>query len=653
MGTVSEMGCRTFCIVRAVLAAVILLYAPVPAQAEPPHHPRALFISSYHPEFPSFFPQVRGLTAGLAEAGYARDKLTLDIEFMDTKRFPVGEMVPRFRAGLAAKLATLPPYDIVFVADDNAFEFALDNLESLFRGIPIVFLSVNNAKRALAQDANPMVVGVIERRSVEETLRLIERLYPAAEKVHVVIDNTRTGVLNRKSFESPVRMTDRLDIKLHSLAEETYAEFFEMLKRLPPGAPLFIDCSARDRDGRALDFYGFLRGVKAVFAGPVFAVQSHGLGYGLLGGAMVSHEEQGRAAAGLGAQILNGTPAASLKVIANSPNVFAFDYKEVLRLGIDPALLPPDARFINRPASVLHEYVGWMLGGIAFIAFQTFMIILLLLNIRQRRTAVTSLREATFNAERANRAKSEFLSRMSHELRTPLNAIIGFSEVLKRELLGPIGNGRYRGYAEDIHTSGAHLLAIINDVLEMTKVSAGEVRLHEQTLAARDLIDNAVMQVELSARKHGVILVREPGPEELRLRVDPRRITQILLNLLSNAIKFTPRGGTVGVGIRVGGDGPVEIRVSDTGIGMSGEDLAEIMLPFRQVETAFSTSHEGTGLGVPIALELARLHGGTLRYESVPGAGTTAALLLPAVRVVQPEAVIEIAHARAKPAAWH
>lgn len=644
------MACRSFCV---VLAAVILLYAPAQAQAGPQHHPRALFISSYHPEFPSFFPQVRGLTAGLEEAGYTRDKLTLDIEFMDTKRFPVREMAPRFRASLAAKLATLPPYDLVFVADDNAFEFALDNQESLFRGIPIVFLSVNNTKRALAQDANPMVVGVVERRSVDETLRLIERLYPDAKEVHVVIDNTRTGVLNRKSFENPARMTGRLAIKLHSLAEQSYAEFFAVLKRLPSGAPLFIDCSARDRDGRALDFYGFLRGVKAVFAGPVFAVQSHGLGYGMLGGMLVSHEEQGRAAARLGAQILNGTPVASLKVIANSPNVFAFDYNEVLRLGIDPALLPPHARFINRPASVIHEYVGWMLGGIAFIAFQTFMIILLLLNIRQRRTAVTSLREATFNAERANRAKSEFLSRMSHELRTPLNAIIGFSEVLKREILGPIGNGRYRGYAEDIHTSGTHLLAIINDVLEMTKMSAGEVRLQEQTLAARDLIDNAVMQVELNARKHGVVLVREPGPENLRLSVDPRRITQILLNLLSNAVKFTPRGGTVAVGVGVGDDGTVQIRVRDNGIGMSGEDLAEIVLPFRQVETAFSTSHEGTGLGVPIALELAHLHGGKLQYESEPGKGTTVTLLLPAGRVVQPEMEIEIARARVKPAAWH
>ena len=631
------MTARRCDVVCAIFAAAILLCASTAALAEALPRPRLLFISSYHPDFPSFFPQIRGLRAGLEEAGYKRDNIALDIEFMDTKRFPMAVIGPRFRAALALKLAALPRYDIVVVADDNAFDFALDNRDSLFRGIPIVFLGVNDKQKALAQDPSTGVVGVVEERSVGDTLRLIEKLYPDSGWIYVVVDETPTGILNRRQFEAEAKHLTRLKVKILSLGKLSYAELFDKLRRLPADAPLFVDASACDREGVRLGFHGFFAKVKAAFKGPTFAVQRHGLGYGLLGGKIVSHEAQGHAAGRLAARILDGTPVAELSVIADSPNVFVFDYAEVQRLGVDMSKLPAGARFVNRPRRILDDYFAWAVGVVAFIAFQSAMIVLLLLNIRQRRRAETSLREATYKAEYANRAKSEFLSRMSHELRTPLNAIIGFSEVLKRELLGPIGVGRYRTYAEDIHSSGSHLLAIINDLLEMTKVSAGEVRLQEQTVDVRDLLDTAVMQVEMHARKRGVILVREPGPPQLWLRVDPRRITQILLNLLSNAVKFTARGGTVGVGIGLNDDGSVRIRVSDTGIGMTPEDLAEIVLPFRQVENTFSTSHEGTGLGVPIAIELARLHGGVLRYESEPGRGTTATLVLPAERVVARE----------------
>ena len=629
-----KFACGHKSVIWLAFALVAFSCASSASRADEPSRPRILFISSYHPGFPSFFPQIHGFIAGLEQAGYKRDNVALDIEYMDTKRFSMAAMEPRFHAALAFKLADLPRYDLVVVADDNAFDFALHNQESLFRGIPIVFLGVNDARKARAQDANPAVVGVVEQRSIGETLRLIEHLYPDSGQIHVVVDGTPTGIANRKQLEAEAGRLTRLELKFHLLGEMTYAELFDALSRLPSDAPLFVDASSCDREGRRLGYFGFLAKVKAAFKGPIFAVQGHGLGHGVLGGKIVSHEEQGRAAAMLAARILAGTPVSELRMIANSPNLYVFDHAELMRLGVEVSKLPEGARFVNRPPSVVGDYFAWVAVVVAFTAFQSTMIVLLLLNIGKRRRAERSLREATYKAEYANRAKSEFLSRMSHELRTPLNAIIGFSEVIKKELLGPVGVGRYRSYAEDIHSSGAHLLAIINDVLEMTKMSAGEVRLQEQTGDAKEILDRAVMQVELHARKRGVILVREPCPAPLLLRIDTRRITQVLLNLLSNAIKFTARGGTVRLGMTLGADGSVRLHVSDTGIGMSPEDLAEVVLPFRQVENAFSTSHEGTGLGVPIAIELARLHGGTLLYESALGKGTTATLVLPADRVV-------------------
>jgi signal transduction histidine kinase len=627
------MVLRRLRLVQLLLALTIFLSAAPPAEAETPTRQRILFISSYHPGFPSFFPQVEGLRAGLDAAGFQRDSLTLDVEFMDGKRFRGAEVKRQFHTYLASKLSSLPPYHAFVVGDDHAFGFALDHQEDLFRGRPIVFLGVNNAKKALAQDANPGVVGVVEALSMGDTLALIRRLYPDSDGIHVIVDDSLTSVQNRKQIEVEAEKNAGYDIRFHRLGTMSYAELFDALGKLKPGTAVLIDSFFQDRDGRVLDFHETLSRIKTVFKGPIFALQSHGLGFGILGGKLVSHEEQGRAAAALVARILSGTPVADLGVVADSPNVYAFDHAEVVRLGIDPAALPPGARFVNRPRSVLDEYFTWMLVGVSFIALQSVTIVLLLMNNRERKRAATSLRTAMSRAEHANRAKSEFLSRMSHELRTPLNAIIGFSEIVKKELLGPIGEPRYRSYAEDIHTSGTHLLAIINDLLEVTKMSAGEVRLQEQTVDAQALIDSAMMQVAMNARKRGVLLSRQPSPPRPRLHVDPRRITQILLNLLSNAIKFTASGGSVGIDIARGPDGTLHIRVVDTGIGMSAEDLAEIVLPFRQVETAFSTSHDGTGLGVPIALELARLHDGTILYESAPGKGTTATLVLPAERV--------------------
>jgi signal transduction histidine kinase len=618
-------------LVLLVLTSLITITVPVAADA--PERKRILFISSYHPGFPSFFHQVQGLRAGLEEAGFQRDRLTLDIEFMDAKRFRDPAVKQRFRASLADKLESLPPYDVFVAGDDDAFGFALENQKSLFRGRPAVFHSVNNARKALEQNANPNVVGVVEALSMGDTLRLIRKLFPDSDGIHVIVDDTLTSVQNRKQVMVEAAKHPDFDIRFHRLGQMSYEEMFDALGKLKPGTAVLIDSFFADRDGRILDFYETLAKVKAVFDGPIFAMQSHGLGFGILGGKLVSHEEQGRASARLIARILNGTPVADLKVVADSPNVYAFDYAEVVRLGIDPAALPRGAQFVNRPPSILDEYFTWLMVGIAFIALQSVTIILLLMNNRERKRAATSLRTAMGRAEHANRAKSEFLSRMSHELRTPLNAIIGFSEIVKKELLGPIGEARYRSYAEDIHTSGTHLLAIINDLLEVTKMSAGEVRLQEQTVDAQALIDGALMQVAMNARKRGVLLNRQPPPLRPRLRVDSRRVTQILLNLLSNAIKFTASGGSVGIEIAHGQNGTLHIRVVDTGIGMSAEDLAEIVLPFRQVENAFSTSHDGTGLGVPIALELARLHDGTIQYESALGMGTTATLVLPAERV--------------------
>jgi signal transduction histidine kinase len=245
------------------------------------------------------------------------------------------------------------------------------------------------------------------------------------------------------------------------------------------------------------------------------------------------------------------------------------------------------------------------------------------------------LRSARDEAERANRAKSEFLANMSHELRTPLNAIIGFSEMLESGYGGTLSE-RQASYTKDIHDSGQHLLQIINNVLDMSKVEAGQYQLYETAVDLRDVARSSIAIVAGRAREQGLSLELEIDGSLPCVMADERTLRQVLLNLLSNAVKFTHNGGTVTVKGGVQPDGDLAVDVSDTGIGIAPEALELVMEPFRQANGSFSREYEGTGLGLTISKNFIELHGGKLTIESEVGVGTTVSVVLPAFRVLRP-----------------
>ena len=229
--------------------------------------------------------------------------------------------------------------------------------------------------------------------------------------------------------------------------------------------------------------------------------------------------------------------------------------------------------------------------------------------------------------EAANRHKSEFLANMSHELRTPLNAIIGFSEVLGERLFGEL-NEKQAEYTDDILTSGRHLLSLINEILDLSKVEAGRMELEVATFDLPLAIDNARTFVRERATKHGVTLDVDVDERLGEFMGDERKIKQILLNLLSNAVKFTPEGGRIGIAARQT-DGSVEISVSDTGIGIAPADQPKIFEEFRQVGSDYAHKGEGTGLGLTLAKKFVELHGGKIWVESEVGKGSTFTFTLP------------------------
>jgi len=238
-------------------------------------------------------------------------------------------------------------------------------------------------------------------------------------------------------------------------------------------------------------------------------------------------------------------------------------------------------------------------------------------------------------AHAASRAKSEFLASLSHELRTPLNAVIGFSEMMMMEVWGALGSERYKTYAGDIHAAGKHLLSLINEVLDLSKVEAGRFELHDEVVALREVVPQCLSLLSERAEKGGLTLVAEMPDGLPALRADARVLRQILLNLLSNAVKFTRPGGRITTSARLDGDGWLALAVADTGIGIDPQNFDRVLEPFGQVDSEQARLHSGqsTGLGLPLTRRFVELHGGRLILESTPGQGTTVTARFPPQRV--------------------
>ena len=248
-------------------------------------------------------------------------------------------------------------------------------------------------------------------------------------------------------------------------------------------------------------------------------------------------------------------------------------------------------------------------------------------DISERKTQELALVQARDASESASRAKTNFLANMSHELRTPLNAIIGFSEVMTREIFGPVGSPRYQEYARLIHESGGHLLELINGVLDMSKIEAGKFELYEELFDLDEVASSAIRFVSHAAERGGVAVNLKVVPEARQIFADKRAVKQMLVNLVSNGVKFTPRGGKVTVTATLK-DGII-LAVSDTGTGIAKADLEKLGKPFEQVEGAQTRAKEGTGLGLALVKALAGLHGGDMVMQSALGEGTIVMLRLP------------------------
>ncbi|WP_373084326.1 sensor histidine kinase [Sneathiella sp.] len=239
-------------------------------------------------------------------------------------------------------------------------------------------------------------------------------------------------------------------------------------------------------------------------------------------------------------------------------------------------------------------------------------------------------------AQAANHSKSEFLAIMSHELRTPLNAIIGFSEILEKEMFGPLGKEQYKEYSKDINVSGQHLLSIINDILDLSKAEAGKLTLQEGAVSLADVVNSTLRIIRDHAAERGVRLSFDVPTENYELKGDPRLLAQVFLNLFSNAVKFTHKGGSVRIGFEEQLNGNLQVKITDTGIGIDPENIEKVFAPFVQIESSMSRSYEGTGLGLPLSKNIMELHEGSIKLDSRLGEGTSVIVEFPKKRITIP-----------------
>jgi len=261
-----------------VLPAMLVFNAIASAGHSAVPKKRILFIASYSPSFPSFFDQVNGLKMGLRENGFNKGSYILDIEFLDSKRFPLEVRANKLKSDLSTKFQKLPPYDLVVAADDTALNFSRTPQTTLLRGSKIVFLGVNNVSLALKRNANPDIVGVVERQSAGETLDLVKHLFSENTVIHAIGDKTPTGKSNERFFDAAARSRPDLNVVKHSLAQLSYAQLFDRFQKIPENTVVFLNSVHRDVTGANQNWGEFITHLKAVYKGPIFSMQKAPIG---------------------------------------------------------------------------------------------------------------------------------------------------------------------------------------------------------------------------------------------------------------------------------------------------------------------------------------------------------------------------------------
>lgn len=605
-----------FCVLLLGVPKALALHDILFATAKGAPPPLAvLLVNSWHQELPWQQSVEKGLRTGLKEDGRA---FVLYTEYMDTMRFGEDRQIDLFLPYLKEKYKD-KKLDMI-VADHVPAVDLMRRLPDFQKQAERIFMNyIESPERPLKKEE-----GFVFPLNMNLEAAIKEMIHVGQpEHVYVAVDTeTETTRKIWRDFQGAMA-TVAPDLPVSYLIDLQPNELEQKLASLPPeSAVFFLPILSKGLEEGVPPHYLFRR--LAVFSSaPIFTHWESLVGSGATGGYMISGEKVGRAMAHLMSGLEQGLAPALYEGIWRR----SYDWRQLMRFGIDPLRIHSDALIRFQEVKTIEKY-KWQIAffSIAFLFLVMTALTLFLIN-RKRQKALDE-------AARANKAKSRFLANMSHELRTPLNTVIGYSEFMLSGMLGALTSDKHREYIEDINKSGRHLLSLVDDVLDVSKIEAQKVTLKEAREPLEELMTESAETVAPMLEDGGLTLSVVPCPRPVLLHADGRRVRQVLINLLSNAAKFTPKGGRITFSAYLQKDGRLRLCVADTGIGIAAEKIDEVLKPFEQTDDLIGAPRRGTGLGLSICQSLMHMHGGTLKLESTPKKGTYASVYFPAKRVI-------------------
>ncbi len=350
---------------------------------------KVLFLSSYHPGFPTFFQQVEGIMSA-----FEGKAVLVDIEFMDSKRFPDQENLDIFYRSLSTKLSKIEPYDILITGDDNALSFVIERQQELFPNLPVVFMGVNNVVKAMEQNTNPFITGVVEAVSMKETLEMITRLHPETKRIIALVDGTPSGQGDLTTFYKFKEAFAPVVLSEIALTELSFDEFATQLESLGGDDIVLLLSAYQDKNGKSLLFHESLQFIKTSLSRPLYHLWFHGMGDGALGGKVISHYQQGKTGAEIALEVLGGRPVGDISVTNESPNSYVFDYREMQRFGLKVSALPEGSIILNEPRSYYQEHKKPIWTFLSILLGYSLLVFVMWVNILRRKRAQEALQES-------------------------------------------------------------------------------------------------------------------------------------------------------------------------------------------------------------------------------------------------------------------